>query len=189
MWLNLLVVVATSLTASPAEGTVEGTVIAKPARFLADTVVYLQGPPARAKAMTAAMDQRGMQFLPHVLPIQTGDSVRFDNHDNVSHNVKSPDHGGFDLGTFTQGHAVTHPFVQPGSYAILCAVHPEMLAYVFAAPNPHAVAVDAQGRFKLEHVPVGAWTLAVWNPHLKAAARPVAITAGVTAQVEVNLAR
>jgi plastocyanin len=189
MWLNLLTAFASIIAANPAEGTVDGTVTAKPARFLADTVVYLQGPPARAKAATAAMDQRGMQFLPHVLAIQTGDSVRFDNHDNVAHNVKSPDHGGFDLGTFAKGHAVTHAFTQAGSYAVLCAVHPEMLAYVFAAPNPHAVAVDAQGRFKLEHVPVGAWKLAVWNPHLKAPVQPVKISGGGTVQVEVNLAR
>ena len=38
---------------------------------------------------SAVMDQRDMQFVPHLLVVQTGTSVEFPNSDTVAHHVYS----------------------------------------------------------------------------------------------------
>ena len=49
------------------------------------------------------MDQRAMQFIPHVLPVVAGTTVKFLNSDPSPHNVFSPDYEKYDLGTWQQG--------------------------------------------------------------------------------------
>lgn len=170
-------------------GAIEGNVSATPAKFLAETVVYIEKAPARAAPVTAVLDQIGMKFTPHLLVIQVGDSVRFDNHDHVQHNVMSPDGGGYNLGNTGYGQSLVRKFTAVGAYAQLCNVHPEMQAYVFVVQNPLAVAVDANGHFKLGNLPAGPYQLAVWNPHLKAPTQAVTVTAGATTRAAIALKR
>jgi plastocyanin len=167
-------------------GTITGTVEATPAKYLDETVVYLKNGPPAAKPRTLAMDQRAMAFVPKVLVVATGDTVKFLNHDNVVHNVYSPDGEGFNLGSFKQDEERTYHFTKAGAYTQLCSIHPEMLGFVYVAPGPHAAAVDKKGKFTIAGVPPGTYTLAVWNSHLKGAEKSVTVAAGQT--VTQNLA-
>lgn len=50
------------------------------------------------------MDQRNLQFLPQVLAVRVGTTVRFPNEDRVFHNVFSfRDGKKFDLGLYPVG--------------------------------------------------------------------------------------
>lgn len=170
------------LAAGPARAagsTVSGKVEATPAKYLADTVVYLKSVPGPHPARTHEMDQRGMKFVPHVLAIAQGDTVKFLNHDNVAHNVYSPDGEGYNLGSFKQGQSASYTFKKTGAYTQLCSIHPEMLGYIFVGQNPYAAAVDAKGHYVIKDVPAGTYQLAVWNgDKLKAADRSVTAVAG-----------
>jgi len=128
-----------------------------------------------------------MEFTPHVVLISVGDTVKFQNHDKVDHNVMSHD-AGYDLGTWGGGHDSEHLFKTEGVFARVCKIHPEMLAYVFVGQNRFAAVVDAKGNFAIEGVPDGTYELAVWNPKLRAPAQKVTVaTGGVT--VKFSLAR
>lgn len=176
---SLLASLAVAGTARAEGGTIAGKVQATPAKYLPETVVYLKSVPGSHPARTHEMDQRGMQFLPHVLPVTQGDTVKFLNHDNVAHNVYSPDGEGYNLGSFKQGEAASFVFKKTGVYTQLCSIHPEMLAYVFVGQNPFAAAVDAKGHYAIHDVPPGTWQLAVWNgDKLKAPDRTVTVAAG-----------
>ena len=170
-------------------GTIAGKVEATPAKYLQDTVVYLKKVPGTWAPRTVSMDQRGMKFLPRVLPITQGDTVRFLNNDGVAHNVYSPDGDAYNLGTFKTDEVRTHTFEQEGAYSQLCSIHPEMLGYVFVAPSRHAAVVDAKGKYVIENVPPGPHKLAVWNSHLKAPDKPVTVTAGKTTEADFVLKR
>jgi plastocyanin len=173
-----------------ADGTVTGKVEATPAKYLEETVVYLKGVKGPAQApQTHSMDQKSMTFIPHVLVVSQGDTVKFLNHDNVAHNVYSPDNEGFNLGSFKQGEERSHIFAQSGAYSQLCSLHPEMLAFVFVAPGPWASAVDKKGTFTIAHVPPGTYQLAVWNSHLKAPDKSVTVAAGQTVTQDIALKR
>ncbi len=176
--------------ARAAGGTISGKVDATPAKYLADTVVYLKSVPGSYAPKTIHMDQKGLKFLPGVLVVTQGDTVKFLNHDNVAHNVYSPDGEAYNLGTFKPNEEASYTFKKSGVYTQLCSIHPEMLAYIFVSQNPYAAAVDAKGHFTLKDVPPGTYQLAVWNgAKLKAPDKSVTVAAGKTLQENVSIKR
>ncbi len=186
----LLATVALAGRARADGGRITGKVDATPAKYLQDTVVYLKNVPGTYKPHKVSMDQRGMKFLPHILTVTQGDTVKFLNNDNVAHNVYSPDGEGYNLGTFKQNEDASYTYNRTGVYAQLCSIHPEMLAYVFVGQNPYATAVDAKGHYEIKGVPPGTYQLAVWNgKKLKAAERSVTVTAGKATDVDLAIAR
>lgn len=185
----LLIVAAPPLAGAAGGGTVAGKVDVKPARFQDETVVYLKTVPGSRPAATVQMDQKGMKFVPHVLTVTKGDTVDFLNHDNVAHNVYSPDNEGYNLGTFKQNETRSHTFDKTGTYTQLCSIHPEMLGYVFVGQNPYAAAVDAKGHYAIKDVPAGTYQLEVWNAKLKAPAKSVTVAAGQTLTENLTLKR
>jgi len=101
--------------------TITGKVTAAPARYLAETVVYLKNAPASHSPSSVTIDQKGMQFIPHVSAITVGDTVNFGNHDSVAHNVFSPDNEGFNLGTFPPNETRSYTFRRNAGYSLLCS--------------------------------------------------------------------
>jgi plastocyanin len=171
-------------------GTISGSVDATPAKYLADTVVYLKSVPGTYAPRTLNMDQTGLKFVPKILTITQGDTVKFLNHDSVAHNVYSPDGEAYNLGSFKQGEQASYTFQKSGVYSQLCSVHPEMLAYVFVGQNPYAAVVDAKGQYAIKDVPPGTYQLAVWNAEkLKAPEKSVTVVAGKPAQENVSIKR
>ena len=170
-------------------GAVAGKVTATPEKYLKDTVVYLKEVPGNFAPKTHAMDQKGMEFRPHILTITVGDSVKFLNSDGVDHNVYTPDGDTYNQGVFPKGQSREHQVTKAGVYTQLCSIHPEMLAYIFVGQNPYAAAVKKDGSFKIENVPPGTYQLAVWNPKLKAEDASVTVAAGKTASGGFALAR
>lgn len=170
-------------------GTVTGSVEAKPSKFLKDSIVYVKRVDgAKLTPKKVEIDQKGMEFTPHIALIAVGDTVKFRNDDKVDHNVMSPD-GGYDLGTWGNGKVVEHLFKTEGVFAQVCKIHPEMLAYVFVGQNRFASAVDESGGFTIAGVPAGTYELDIWNPKLKAAAQKITVTAGADTKVHFALAR
>jgi plastocyanin len=155
---------ATTTEAAVIKGVVEG---GKSIRR-SPVVVYIDASPAPYKrpAANPTMDQRNMTFIPHVLPIQTGTTVDFLNNDEVKHNVFSPDHEKYNLGTWPQGAVKQHTFTEQGVYVQLCNVHPEMKAYIVALDTPYFGLTDKDGNFELQDVPPGDYTLKVWHEKL-----------------------
>ena len=169
-----------SMTAVASAGSISGTVVARPSKYLAQTIVYVkQVPDEKAPPKTVQIDQRGMVFIPHIVLITTGDTVTFLNHDAIDHSVMSPE-GSYDLGTFARGKEASHTFTSTGVFAQICKLHPNMLAYVFVGQNRFATVVDARGTFSLDGVPAGSYELDVWNPKLKAAPQTITVGEGVT---------
>jgi plastocyanin len=175
---------------SAADGTIQGTVKVTGLASNADAVVYVvqaAGPTAPPNK-PADIDQRNMQFLPHVLPIVAGTTVRFLNSDPTAHNVFSPDHEKYDLGTWSQGQSKTHAFATcpkpPCVYVQLCRIHPEMEAYVVVLQNPFFAITAADGRYKIDNVPPGSYSLGVWHAKGKAQPKPAAVDAAKPALVD-----
>ncbi len=184
----VFIALASATPAAAEGGSITGTVTATPAKYLAETVVYLESVPGTYAPKTAVMDQQNMKFTPHVLAITQGDTVDFENHDHVDHNVFSPN-GDYNLGVWGYGQSKRHTFTRTGVFTQLCSLHPEMIAYVFVGQNPYAAVVDEHGRFTISGVPAGRYTLAVWNSQLAGKPQTVTVEAGKQQQVSIALAR
>lgn len=185
MTLSLLLL-ATAFAADT--GTVTGTVTAAAAKNLPNTILYVKtGDKGPATTKTAKMDQVGLMFTPHVLPIQTGWTVEFSNSDSVGHSVFTNDGETYDLGTWPKGEKRSYTFKKAGVYRQLCAVHDDMLAYIVVLDTARFAVTDKAGAFTLSGLPAGDYTLGVWSEKLKAADVAVRVTAGQTSTVTVAL--
>jgi plastocyanin len=190
--------VATTLLASNgllgAGSTISGNVKIAGLASNADAVVYVQQVPGTFPAgKPADMDQRKMQFIPHVLPIVAGTTVKFLNSDPTPHNVFSPDNEKYNLGTWPQGQTKDYVFNKcakpPCVYTQLCRVHSEMEGYVVVLQNPYFAVSGKDGHYTIDGVPPGSYTLAVWHQKAKTQPKPVTVEAGKPATVDFVLAR
>ena len=147
-------------------------------------IVYVEAAPGTFAAPTAhpRIDQKGMTFIPYLLPILVGTTVDFANNDAVNHNVFSPDNEGYNLGTWAKGETKSYTFKKVGTYTQLCSIHPEMEAFVVVLANPYFAIVDKDGGFKIADIPDGHYALKVFDKKLKKADKdkkfPVDVTKG-----------
>jgi plastocyanin len=179
------------MTARAADnGSVTGSVTAKGLSTNADVVVSLDAPGLSVKppAAPVEVDQRGQKFVPHVLPVVKGTTVRFLNSDPFAHNVFSPE-GKYDLGSWKQGETKTHVYEKAGVYTQLCRIHPEMEAYVVVLDTPYFSKTDASGAFQIANVPPGRYTVVAWSEKLKPVKEPVTVEAGKPTSVHLTLSK
>ena len=189
------ILVAHSGPLGGAGSSVSGSVKVTGLASSADAVAYLEQVPGTfaPPVKPTEMDQRGKQFMPHVLPIVVGTTVRFLNNDPTRHNVFSPDKEKYNLGTWPRGQARDRTFGAcanvPCAYVQLCLLHPEMEAYVVVLQNPFFATTNADGRFEINNVPPGTYSLAVWHAKGKAQPKPVTIDGANRAVVDFVLGR
>jgi plastocyanin len=172
----LFTIAATPLMASE----IHGKVATKGVRDSSNAVVFVDKVPGKTFApptLHARMNQKGMQFLPHVLPLLAGTTVDFLNSDSVLHNVFSPDACAdrFNLGTWPQGQTKSFTFKKECFAALLCKVHPEMEGFVAVLPTPYFAVTSPDGSYEIKDVPDGTYTVKVWHPTLKPTQKSVVV--------------
>jgi plastocyanin len=152
-------------------GTVTGTVSYEKGN--ADMVVSVEVPGATLTppSKNPVLNQKDMKFQPHILPVVQGTTVDFYNSDPVNHNVFSPDHEAYNLGTWVQGQTRNYTFAHAGVYTQLCSLHPEMEGYVVVLDTPYYAVTDADGKFSIQGVPDGHYEVHVWGSKLRKAER------------------
>jgi plastocyanin len=131
-----------------------------------DAVVWLDAPNLARPAgrRTVVLDQRNLDFSPHVLVVRVGTTVDFPNNDRVFHNVFSFRDGKiFDLGMYPVGALKHVTFDRAGLSRIFCNIHPGMAAYVMAVDSPLFAISDQSGAFTIAEVPPGAYQYHAWR--------------------------
>lgn len=150
-------------------------------------VVYLVGFEEPPVASVPELQQKDKDFQPPVLPITAGQSVSFPNQDPYFHNVfsLSPTRS-FDLGQYQKGETRVRPFPKTGVVEVYCNIHPQMAATILVLPNRRFARTDAAGRFRIEGVPPGQWSLFAYD---RLAMQPVKaqVTVAAGGSVEVDL--
>lgn len=146
-----------------------------------DAVVYLDPSPRlpASKAPRTAvvrMTQRNRRFVPHVVAVPAGSSVRFENHDSIYHRVFSVSPvKTFDLGNCAPGRFKTVTFDSTGVVQVFCEVESRMSGFVFVTPASTFVRPDSSGAFQLK-LPRGDYTIHVWHPSRGDLKRDVQVT-------------
>jgi plastocyanin len=126
-------------------------------------VIYLEGD-FPAGPVTAVLEQKHRRFVPDTLVIPAGSAVSFPNLDPIFHNVFSLSKPkSFDLGNYPKDHTRTVTFPKPGIVFVNCHLHPNMSAVIVVTPNRWSTRPDAAGRFVLDDVPPGAYTIVAWH--------------------------
>jgi plastocyanin len=156
------------------------------------SVVYLETAPRAAFDIRdeprARIDQRNERFVPHVLAIVAGTTVDFPNNDLTYHNVFSLSKPKpFDLGRYAAGRSRSERFDRPGIVRVFCDIHSHMSAFILVFSHRYFAVTDEEGRYRLENVPPGTYTVIAWNESVPQDSRRVVVGEG-GADVEVNFA-
>jgi plastocyanin len=184
--LSLVVVFVAVATAQA--GDIKGTVTASGMKSAKNIVIYVDTIPGKtfeAPAKHSVIDQKHLEFVPHVLVVLKGSTVDFLNSDATLHNVFWPDIGGnkklaHNLGTWPQGQKKSFTFNDVGAASLLCNVHPEMSGYLVVVPTPYFAVTESSGDYEIKDVPAGKYTLRTWSEEGKPASQPVEVTGGST---------
>jgi plastocyanin len=173
--------------AARAAGRIQGVVELPSPDDPSSAVVYVEEVPGRTfppPAQPLAMEQHRTQFVPHVLPIVRGTTVRFPNTDRVRHNIFSPSPAKpFNFGIYYPGEERQLRFDELGTVTLLCNIHEQMSAYILVLQNPYFTRVGSDGHYSIDGVPEGRYALALWTERGPKLTRTVVVKSGVVANV------
>src|SRR2546429_8486425 len=181
--LQVSVACITAVQLGTAQGRVAGRVTllekgGKSPPDLGAAVVYLEGGTAdkAARPVTVDIAINDKEFVPRVVVVPAGSTVRFPNHDPFDHNVFSASGPNpFDLGQYGRGEARTWTFTNPGLVRIFCNVHPRMVAFVQVMAGGHFTQAALDGSFAIPPVPPGTWVVHAWHERSPPVARTVSV--------------
>ena len=139
-----------------------------------DAVLYAtildSGAPPPRKPLDAVMDQRDKEFVPYVLPIQTGTTVYFPNHDDLRHQVYSISPAKkFQLPLYKSMPPSPVLFDRPGVVVLGCNIHDWMVAYIYVMETPYFAKAGEDGKAEIRNLPQGTYEVRVWHPLMKGA--------------------
>jgi hypothetical protein len=163
---------------------------------LADVVVSLQGISGKstgASAQPAALDQKGCEYIPQILAVQTGQKIVVKNSDPVLHNIHdlpNPDSGNPEKNTaqMPNGPDLTFAFDKPEDFLkFKCDVHPWMFAWVSIFDHPYFAISAKDGTFKISNVPAGKYTLKAAHRKAGVATQEIEVKEGEPTKVDLTL--
>jgi plastocyanin len=165
----LLMLLPIGLSAATIEGRIALTAEGKPLRAeeAQDAIVYFRPKVPAAKSpppTNVEMRTVRKQFVPRVLAVTVGSTVRFPNADPILHNAFSTSKdNAFDVGLYGQGEGQSVTLAHPGYVRVYCNVHHSMIGHILVLDTPYFTHPDAAGNFRLTNLPKGEGDLVVWH--------------------------
>jgi plastocyanin len=146
------------------------TVVADSNGNLANAVVYIKAGVSdyafHAPSEAAKLLQKGCMYEPHVTALMVGQNLDVANDDQTTHNVFM----------MSQNNRPSNRSSLPGSAPLVeslgtpelaipmkCNVHPWMKGYVFVFDHPYFAVTRPDGKFELNGLPPGTYTLVAWQ--------------------------
>jgi len=153
---------------------------------LANVFVYVKSGPPNAMLMgqvgaaPSVLDQKGCQYVPHVIGVVQGGTVLFKNSDVTMHNVHTmPSTVGnqeVDLSMGPRGAPVSKQFMKPElMIPVRCNNHPWMNAFINVSATPFFAVSDADGHFAISGLPPGDYVLGAVHEKLGEQDVPVTV--------------
>ena len=153
-------------------------------------VIYLKSTSSMTAVTGSSQEsqiaQLGETFIPHVLPIVKGSTVEFPNQDPIFHNVFSlSGTKTFDLGRYPKGDSRAVTFDQAGVVPVFCHLHSDMSAIIVVLDNPYFVVPGPDGRYRIENIPAGNYTLVAWHERSEQVEQQVDVIAGQDLELDI----
>jgi hypothetical protein len=156
------------------------TVVTGPGNTLQNVVVYISAgdTPAAPPSTPARFDQKGCQYIPHVLPMQVDQPLQVYTDDPFAHNIhplakvnpewnKSQPPGAPPIDT---------KWSKPEFIEVKCNIHPWMHGYFAVLKTSHYAVTDNNGAFSLKGLPAGKYTVTAWQEAYRYQSQDVTIT-------------
>jgi plastocyanin len=143
----------------------------------------------RAPVKEAELDQVKCEYVPHVLVVSSGATVKIKNSDGILHNVHtvSKDNPPFNKAQPKFMKEFSETFAKPETIAVRCDVHAWMSGWIVVTDNVFYDVSREDGTFNLAGVPAGKYTLEVWHEKLGRATQEVEVKPGETVNVNYEM--
>jgi plastocyanin len=143
----------------------------------------------QAPAQKVRLDQKGCEYVPHVLAVDVGQTLEVTTSDQTAHNI----HPLPDMSTGNIGWNRSQPPGAPAfdttwkgmevSIPVKCNIHPWMHGYIAVVKGPYAV-TDQNGAFTISNVPPGSYTVTAWQEDYGKQTQTVSVTGGKPATAD-----
>jgi hypothetical protein len=129
--------------------------------------------------------QKDCRFAPDFLVVPEGADLTIHNDDPVMHNINT---GQWNVGQVKGAKPIRRPVEYDGLplVRVNCNVHSWMEAWLYVARSPLYAVSGADGRFRIENVPPGAYKATAVHPVLGTRKFSVAIEVGKTAEQDLT---
>jgi plastocyanin len=155
---------------------------------LANAFVDLQGtfPTTPVPSTPVEIDQQGCIFVPRVVGIRVGQTLRVTNGDPTAHNVHSISTKGnaFNVSQPKTGMVSTFQMKNADVLRIRCDIHAWMVSFVGVSPHPYFAVSASDGAFTIRDAPAGRHTIRVWHERYGRLTATVDVKAGATATAD-----
>ena len=157
---------------------------------IANAVVIVKGAPAGgAKPGDVTFDQKGCDYVPHVLAFQAGSTVHIMNDDGILHNIHtvSTKNPAFNMAQPKFKKEIKQTIAQPEIIKVNCDAHGWMHGWWYATDTPYFAVTDEKGNFTIKDVPAGSYTVEVWQEKLGTADQKADVKDGGSSTVSFSL--
>jgi len=153
--------IVAQVTDSRGKPVVDAVVVAVPADVNARTAT---------RSREAVVDQIDKEFVPRVMAIFVGTTVRFPNHDDVRHHVYSFSPAKrFELPLYSGVPAQPVVFDKPGVVVLGCNIHDWMIGYIYVSESPYFAKTGSDGKAVISDLSPRDYVVRVWHPGLEQA--------------------
>ncbi len=144
------------------------TVVTGPNNALGYVVVYISaGAPdeGQVPAQAVTFEQKGCQYIPHVLAMHTGQELKVVNSDQTSHNIHplAKVNREWNKSQPPGTPPISEKYDKEEFIPVKCNVHPWMHGYFAVLKTSHEDVSKDDGGFKLPNLPPGKYTITAWH--------------------------
>ena len=169
---------------------VDQTVAVNSDNSLRNVVVYVKDAPISPESLPAepaVLDQIGCNYVPHVVALRTGQTLRIRNSDATMHNIHTQSQENTPM-NFGQINVDSRDLVfkTAETFRVKCDVHPWMNAYVAVFDHPYFDVTHNGGTFEVKNVPPGSYILAAWHEKFDEQTFPLVVRSGHPTRVDIT---
>jgi plastocyanin len=163
------------------------TVVTGANNTLDNVVVFISAgaDDANAPAQAVTFEQKGCQYLPHVIALHTGQTLKVLNDDQTSHNIHplAKVNREWNKSQPPGAPPIEDKFDQPEFISVKCNIHPWMHGWFVVLKTDH-YSISKDGGFSLPNLPAGKYTVTAWHEDYGTQTQDVTITGSETKSID-----
>src|ERR1700729_3270928 len=160
--------------------------IVDPSGGIANAVVIVKG---AKKPADVTFDQKGCDYVPHVLAFPAGSTVKIVNSDGILHNIHtySTANPSFNMAQPKFKKVIEQKVEKPEVIKVTCDAHGWMHGWWVATDTPYFAVTDAKGNYSIADVPPGDYTVEAWQEKLGTDDQKASVKDGATATTNFSM--